>query len=703
MINPALQLIRRPVLASVGLVALLGLLGTALLVSADTSGTIGLTDDSGGNLVSGDTVTVTVTDDDLDTTGGADTVDVTITSSTTDSTGFTLELTETGATSGVFTGTFEVAAATNDGASPKQIGASAGEQVTATYDDVLDDGGGDPDAVSDSLTVDPSGATGTIALTDDNAGQLLIGDALTITVTDADLDTSGGADSVEVTVRSSATDTSGFAVTLTETGANTGVFTATIKLAVATNMGASPPELGASVGETVTASYDDVLDALGDDPAPVDDSLVVAPAGTTGAIVLTDDNAGGVLIGDTLTITVSDADLDTTGGADTVEVTVRSSATDTSGFARTLTETGANTGVFTATIKLAVATNMGASPPELGASVGETVTASYDDVLDALGDDPAPVDDSLLVVAGGTTGTVALTDDSAGQLLIGDTLTITVTDADLDTTGGADSVEVTVRSSATDTSGFAVTLTETGANTGVFTGTVKLAATTNAGASPPELGASVGELITATYDDALDANGLDPVPVVAFDTVDAGGATGSISLLDVNGGLLEIGDTLLVTVSDSDLDTTGGADSAVVTVHSSATDTSGFALILTETGANTGVFTATFKIESATNAGATPPELGASVGELITATYDDAHDAAGGDPAPVSATDTVDPVPPGSEGHDGIEGQGQGAGKEKVTVCHVPPGNPSRAHTITIGAPALGSHLGHGDTEGACS
>ena len=43
-------------MAGVGLVALLGLLGTALLVSADTSGTIGLTDDSGGNLVTSDTV-----------------------------------------------------------------------------------------------------------------------------------------------------------------------------------------------------------------------------------------------------------------------------------------------------------------------------------------------------------------------------------------------------------------------------------------------------------------------------------------------------------------------------------------------------------------------------------------------------------------------------------------------------------------------
>lgn len=39
----------------------------------------------------------------------------------------------------------------------------------------------------------------------------------------------------------------------------------------------------------------------------------------------------------------------------------------------------------------------------------------------------------------------------------------------------------------------------------------------------------------------------------------------------------------------------------------------------------------------------------------------------------------------------------------KVTICHIPPGNPGNAHTITVGRPALQAHLGHGDTEGACS
>ena len=40
--------------------------------------------------------------------------------------------------------------------------------------------------------------------------------------------------------------------------------------------------------------------------------------------------------------------------------------------------------------------------------------------------------------------------------------------------------------------------------------------------------------------------------------------------------------------------------------------------------------------------------------------------------------------------------------KEKVDVCHIPPGNPGNAHTITVSGNALKAHLAHGDTEGEC-
>jgi hypothetical protein len=38
----------------------------------------------------------------------------------------------------------------------------------------------------------------------------------------------------------------------------------------------------------------------------------------------------------------------------------------------------------------------------------------------------------------------------------------------------------------------------------------------------------------------------------------------------------------------------------------------------------------------------------------------------------------------------------------QITICHVPPGNPSHEITITVGASAWPAHQAHGDTKGPC-
>ena len=52
---------------------------------------------------------------------------------------------------------------------------------------------------------------------------------------------------------------------------------------------------------------------------------------------------------------------------------------------------------------------------------------------------------------------------------------------------------------------------------------------------------------------------------------------------------------------------------------------------------------------------------------------------------------------------DGQAADVGGQAAEKVTICHVPPGNPGNADTISIGAPAVPAHLAHGDSTGACN
>src|SRR5215208_3529281 len=44
----------------------------------------------------------------------------------------------------------------------------------------------------------------------------------------------------------------------------------------------------------------------------------------------------------------------------------------------------------------------------------------------------------------------------------------------------------------------------------------------------------------------------------------------------------------------------------------------------------------------------------------------------------------------------------QDGGDNKVTICHIPPGNPANAHTISVGEAAVPAHLAHGDFIGSC-
>lgn len=56
------------------------------------------------------------------------------------------------------------------------------------------------------------------------------------------------------------------------------------------------------------------------------------------------------------------------------------------------------------------------------------------------------------------------------------------------------------------------------------------------------------------------------------------------------------------------------------------------------------------------------------------------------------------------QGPGTVPGTGTGTGTEqKMTICHIPPGNPSKKKTLSIGSSAWPAHQAHGDTEGECA
>ena len=58
----------------------------------------------------------------------------------------------------------------------------------------------------------------------------------------------------------------------------------------------------------------------------------------------------------------------------------------------------------------------------------------------------------------------------------------------------------------------------------------------------------------------------------------------------------------------------------------------------------------------------------------------------------------------GKSGNKAEKSQGSSANQygHKVLICHIPPGNPQNAHTISVDQSAVPAHLAHGDTLGPC-
>ncbi|MCP5178450.1 MAG: DUF11 domain-containing protein [Pseudomonadales bacterium] len=181
--------------------------------------------------------------------------------------------------------------------------------------------------------------------------------------------------------------------------------------------------------------------------------------------------------------------------------TLTAGATATITFTMTWRPNGA-TGPFQ---NIAVVTGETPSNPNPGVpDVTDTSTDGLDADPDGNGD---PGDNSTptpFTFSGGVDGTVAITDQS----IPGDTLDLTVVDADENTDAATpQTVTVTVVNDATGEAE-SRTLTETGVNTGVFTGT--LPTLFGAAAGPDDDGALTtqkDDTVTVTYTDRLTATG----------------------------------------------------------------------------------------------------------------------------------------------------------------------------------------------------
>jgi len=440
------------------------------------------------------------------------------------------------------------------------------------------------------------------------------GQDLALEVTDSDSNTDNAViETVIVTVTNDVTGETE-TVTLTETGADTGIFTATLPTTFGTSAGANDDgTMTTQATDTVTISYDDPNNALGNPETRTDTGNVIG--GVDGTVTITPNSNPG----DTLDISVNDADL---VGAGVLDVTVVNDVTGESELI-TLTESPTAPGVFEGTVDTTFGTAAGTdNDGTFNSQSTDTITVTYNDALTATGTTAALT--ATDTVGGGALGVVTITPNS----IPGDTLDITVTDADLAGTG---TLVVNATNPATGETE-AITLTESATTPGLFEGTVDTVFGAAAGTNDDgTFNTETGETIVVTYDDAFTDTGGTASPT-ATDTV-GGGADGTGTITPTS----QPGDTLDITVTDADL---AGTGTLVVNATNPATGETE-AITLTESATTPGLFEGTvdtvFGAAAGTNDDGT---FNTENGETIVVTYDDALTTTGGTAAP-TATDTV--------------------------------------------------------------
>ncbi|RLI32616.1 hypothetical protein DRO51_01385 [Candidatus Bathyarchaeota archaeon] len=590
---------------------------------ATHSGTISLDRSTYGPGVAG---VITVTDPDLnvdpdvvDTLPGGATHatpqpgNVYIWSSVEPSNYFTVLMVETGADTGIFTGTFYTSTTGSlPGGSPI-IKVSAGSTIKAIYYDKYNSAG---QSQKFEATASYKSNTGKVVLDEtsyspgDKVGGIrpTTGEIMKITVIDPDLNTQPLApDTIPagtVYIRGDRGGTTGGAfaeqdisTSFTETGPSTGEFTAKFTLPAAVQK-----------DDVIVVTYIDALNEAGQQQN-ITASAIILP--NTGIITV---NTTEVPLYSYIKVTVNDPDWDldpsnpetipggnpvgTWGGVDYWTSTTGKSG----GVQIELRETGDSTGIFEKEIKvgtdyLTVAANQ--------VKRGDTLYFRYNDDADAGG---AKVQTTVTATVTATTGSIAL---SKSEYPLNGEVIITITDPDLNTDpASAQSISSTDErvwiTTTSHTTPLYLTATETGPDTGVFEAKVTLNV---------DIDAALGDGITVAYKDEATADGRTDVTFTATAVVKQ--YTAEVSF-DKN--LYMIGDSAVITVNDPDANQRPDVIEAVSVSVYSDTDPAGVTITAIETGENTGIFNGTVIFTEGTSVGS---KLQVSKGDVVTAKYTD--------------------------------------------------------------------------------
>ncbi len=596
--------------------------GTSVLnvSSTVTGGSNAILTVSHTGIVPGTAISYTLIDADLNThPGSADTITLTAVSSSGESE--TLTLTETGASTGIFTGSINTAYSALPGVGgDASFGVSKSDVISLNYTDTLNSSGGTtPHTVTVTVT---GGADATFSML---PASIIPGASVTFSLSDNDLNANPLVpDSWAVAVRNSVTGEIEN-LTLIETGNSTGVFSGILNTVYGTGAGISNNSLmTVRAGSTIISLY---YDSLNQDGGTA--THTVSTAVTGGSTGLLTAIPSIVAPGVPVSCSVSDSDLNISpSAADTVTVNATNLSTGEIEIV-TLVETGVDTGIFTGVLPSVYFDGNGTSNGTIQIKAGQTVRFSYSDMLNASGGTSA--NNVNISVVGGSNATFSM---NPTALLPGVTLAISLTDADLNQDANlSESISITVLNQ-TNLETETVTLSETGKNTGVFSGTLPtIYGVASGGSGNGALSVRKGDVAKAAYTDVLSFDGG-----TVIHSVESTITGGSAALFAANRSSIIPGNSITYTLTDSDLNVNPLAvDSKMLTAASGGESEN---LIFTETGIATGVFTATVNTVFGLAAGApNDGKFSVQSGNTITIQYADNPNADGGSTViPVSTT-----------------------------------------------------------------
>ena len=501
------------------------------------------------------------------------------------------------------------------------------------------------DYAGDNASEDAPTNTGEVAL---DSETYRVSDEVTITLTDADLNTDSGAkeiyqithtaddvdDLVTLEIAGSAceadddTDTAGISeVSLRETADDSGVFEGTFEV---------PSKCGdtKTTGESISATYDDFRDETGGGNEWTDSATIRADTGSvsldrsvypipTAADIANDIEATKV----TVTVSVDDSDENTSSSSreKITGVTMKLDGDDILTGTEELEETDSDSGIFETTVELDSTANRGSGN---NIEQGDIITATYTDKSDASGNINTVSDSATFDLRN------AVLQSDKSTYVIGQDALITLIEPDLNldssTVDSVDLVRIAWESDAADThlknpdfGAVPQSLRETGDNTGIFQVVITIPEdlSDDDGSSDKEPLAR-GESITITYNDRSPSGantvGDDDRDVeLNIETSDFG------ATVELDQNVYTWTDKVFITIVASDynfdsniVDEIGSEDKGEITVRTRGNDLEQYRLA--ETGPDTGVFTGELvltgqnsEIDDGSPTGRTTPDEGA--------------------------------------------------------------------------------------------